>query len=66
MKTVTILSLLVLIAFSFSFVSCEKVERAKSVDKNLPNIVFILADDMGYGDLNCYNADPYGIQEHLT
>ena len=24
---------------------------------NLPNIVFIMADDMGYGDVGCYNRD---------
>ena len=28
---------------------------AVAADK--PNIVFILVDDMGYGDPGCYNAD---------
>jgi arylsulfatase A-like enzyme len=27
---------------------------ALAVDKEKPNVVFILADDMGYGDLGCY------------
>lgn len=36
--------------------------RVYSADKSLkPNIVFILCDDMGYGDLGCYGQNIYRL-----
>jgi arylsulfatase A-like enzyme len=46
MKTPAIIGL----CSSLTLISCTPTESKK----NLPNIIYILADDLGYGDLSCY------------
>jgi len=48
--SIKIVGVMVLIVSAFT--QCTTIEQKKQ-----PNIVFILADDMGFGDLSCYNSD---------
>lgn len=47
--------LLLILLGSTIFTSCTKHEK---VEKK-PNIIYILADDMGYGDLSCYGQEKF-------
>ena len=63
-RNIQILSILVFfLASSMLLNSCSQA-RATNENKQ-PNIVFILADDMGYGDLGCYNSESKISTPHI-
>lgn len=54
MYRIVILSFLMFFLFS-----CNEGKNEKSQIKRKPNIVYILADDLGYGDLSCYGQKKF-------
>ena len=54
MKKVGLLFIIVVLFFG----SCKK-DKKEIVKAKKPNIVYILADDLGYGDLSCYGQQKF-------
>ena len=48
-----------------SLVACSTAPHAPTPTQRLPNIVILYADDLGYGDLGCYNAESRIPTPHL-
>lgn len=55
MKNIKSVCQLSLLPLALSFTSCDGKQEQPPLE--MPNIIYILADDMGYGDIGAYNSE---------
>jgi len=57
-----------LAAAGFSLSGCGNkiLNSLENKSGKKPNILFILADDIGYGDISCYNPNPKYLPQIWT
>ncbi|MBT4609320.1 MAG: sulfatase-like hydrolase/transferase, partial [Gemmatimonadetes bacterium] len=47
------------------FSTSDRTPKEEALQVKKPNIIYILADDMGYGDLSCFNEASKIQTRHL-